>query len=85
MSIFLNEIKNGECVIVLGVGIDLNDKIKRRLLELGFLKNTQVMLSQKSFLSEVLLLELNGYTISLRSDIAKYIKVDKIKGERNGK
>lgn len=85
MSIFLNQIKKGECVQVLGFGVGLNDKIKRRLLELGFLKNTQVTLSQKSFLSEVLLLELNGYTISLRSDIAKYIKVDKLKGAEYGK
>lgn len=85
MSIFLNQIKKGESVIILGFDIGLNDKIKRRLLELGFLKNTQVTLNQKSFLSEVLLLELNGYTISLRSDIAKHIKVDKIKGDRNEK
>lgn len=78
MSIFLNRVKKGTSVIVVGFSEKTDQKIKRRLLELGFLKDTVVTLSEISFLKEVLLMELNGYTISLRSDIAKNIQVKEI-------
>ena len=78
MSIFLNRVKKGTSVIVVGFSEKTDQKIKRRLLELGFLKDTVITLSEISFLKEVLLLELNGYAISLRSDIAKNIQVKEI-------
>ena len=78
MSIFLNRVKKGTSVIEVGFSEKTDQKIKRRLLELGFLKDTVVTLSEISFLKEVLLMELNGYTISLRSDIAKNIQVKEI-------
>ncbi len=77
MSSFLNQIKKGTKAKIIGFGETISPKIKRRLLELGFLCGTTVMLSQISFLNEVLLLELNGYTVSLRANIAKNILVDK--------
>ena len=77
----LNEINKKEVVKLIGFSQDISLKIKRRLLELGFVKNTTITLSQKSFLNEVLLVELNGYCLSLRSDIAKCIVVEKISKE----
>ena len=77
MSSFLNQIKKGTKAKIIGFGETISPKIKRILLELGFLCGTTVMLSQISFLNEVLLLELNGYTVSLRANIAKNILVDK--------
>lgn len=53
-------------------------KIKRRILELGFVKESIVKISHVSMLGEVLLVEINGYLMSLRSDIAKYILVEKL-------
>lgn len=49
--------------------------IKRRLLELGLTAGTKVTLHQKSFLNEVLLIELNGYMLSLRSSVAKHVLI----------
>lgn len=77
----LNEINKKDVVKFIGFSQDISLKIKRRLLELGFVKDTIITLSQKSFLNEVLLIELNGYCLSLRSDIAKCIIVEKISKE----
>ncbi len=75
MSVFLSELKTGESANIVGFVENISNKIKRRLLELGFFENVLIKLAHKSFFNEVLLLELNGYTISLRSDIAKNILV----------
>lgn len=72
----LNEIDKKDVVKLIGFSQDISLKIKRRLLELGFVKNTIITLSQKSFLNEVLLVELNGYLLSIRNDIAKNIIVE---------
>lgn len=72
----LNEINKKDVVKLIGFSQDISLKIKRRLLELGFVKNTIITLSQKSFLNEVLLVELNGYLLSIRNDIAKNIIVE---------
>ena len=78
MSIFLSEIKRDSQAKVIGFSPNCSYKIKRRLLELGFFNGTMITLSQRSFLNEVLLVELNGYLISLRADIAKNIIVENV-------
>ncbi len=76
MSIFLSDAKKGSTVKLIGFNKSASKKTKRRLLELGFLQNSIIKLDQISFLNEVLLVELNGYLISLRKDIAKNIVVE---------
>lgn len=78
MSIFLSEIKRDSQAKVVGFSHNCSYKIKRRLLELGFFNGTIITLNQRSFLNEVLLVELNGYLISLRADIAKNIIVENV-------
>lgn len=80
MSKCLNELKKGQAGTLLKFASGLDAKLKRRLLELGFFCGTKVTVCQISFLKEVLLLQLNGYLVSLRSDIAKYVLVE-VKGE----
>lgn len=80
---FLNQISKKGVVKIIGFSQNISLKIKRRLLELGFVKDTIITLTEKSFLNEVLLVELNGYCLSLRSDIAKHIIVEKILMENN--
>ena len=50
-------------------------KIKRRLLDLGFLPETELKVIKKSLLSKVLLIEIRGYCLSLQTKIADYIIV----------
>lgn len=76
MSIFLSDVKKGSTVKLIGFKELVNQKIKRRLLELGFLQNSIIKIDQISFLNEVLLVEINGYLISLRKDIAKNMIVE---------
>lgn len=73
MSVLLSQLKKDKSAVVVGFKDDINPKIKRRLLELGFVNGVCVTLSNVSFLNEVLLIELNGYTLSLRKDIAEEI------------
>ena len=52
-----------------------SEKIKRRLLELGFTRGEKVRVVRKSLLGKVRLVEIRGYTLSLRQDITKGIIV----------
>lgn len=84
MGVFLNQLKGGQKCTVVGFDGSITLKLKRRLLELGFLPNVEITVEQISFLNEVMLLELNGFLVSLRSDIAKHIKIDLKKESVNG-
>ena len=80
MSVFLNQFKKGQKCSIVGFDESITQKLKRRLLELGFLPNVEITVEQISFLNEVMLLELNGFLVSVRADIAKHIKI-KSEGE----
>lgn len=50
--------------------------IKRRLLELGFLPGRCVKVSRKSLSKKTILVEIQGYLLALRCDVAKSIFVE---------
>ncbi len=62
------------------VKIDANVKIKRRLLELGFV-DTTVTILKKSNLKGVFLLLLRGYVLSLKRDEVASIFVENLPKE----
>ena len=80
MSIFLtlDNLKIGMCAKVLGFDDNIEYGIKRRLLELGFVKDTIIKLNNISMLKQVMLFELNGYLLSLRRSVAKSIFVCRV-------
>ncbi len=49
--------------------------VARRLSELGFYKGAKIRVSCFSALKKTVLLEIEGYTVSLRSTIASCVKV----------
>lgn len=51
-------------------------KIKRRLLELGFTPGTRVRVLRKSLLGQAYLIEIRGFTLSMRREILAHIIVD---------
>lgn len=69
----LANLKVNKTAKIIGFKNDLNYKIKKRLLEVGFVNNVLVKLINVSFLNEVMLFELNGYLICIRKDIARKI------------
>lgn len=56
---------------------DLPFKIKRRLYELGFLSGQVLKISRVSLLKKAYLIEIDGYTLTLRRNILDEIKVSK--------
>lgn len=52
------------------------DKIKRRLLELGFTSGQNIKLARKSLFGETFLVEIRGYCLSIRKSVAEYIFVE---------
>lgn len=66
-------LKPNEHAVVWGFTDGAQDKIKRRLLELGFVKDTWVTLENESQMGDVMLFNLNGYLLSMRRDVAKLI------------
>ncbi|MBE7075160.1 MAG: ferrous iron transport protein A [Clostridiales bacterium] len=78
MSVFLSELKKGDKALIIKIDNNIPFKIKRRLLELGFVENTKICLHSISILGEVLLLELNGFLLSVRKNIAKHIQIKKV-------
>ena len=71
----ISSLKTGQSAKILGFSVGLDLKTKRRLLELGFVKDTFVTLEKKSMLSKVFLLSLNGYLLCVRKHIAKKVFV----------
>lgn len=49
--------------------------LKRRLLELGFIPNRKVKVIKKSLIKETILVEIEGYLLSLRCSVARMVVV----------
>ena len=72
------ELSNGKCgqyYSLVGVADSAPLKMKRRLLELGFTRGQKVRVVRKSLLKRAYLVEVRGFTLSVRRDIAQYLLV----------
>lgn len=65
--------KVGMFYIIEGIMDKAPLKIKRRILELGFTRGQRVRLLRKSLLGKAYLVELRGFTLTIRKDIAGLI------------
>jgi len=73
----LAKVKCGQYFNVAGFSSDAPFKFKRRLLELGFTSGQRVCLKRKSCFKKAYLIEIRGYTLSLRRTLAEYILLEK--------
>jgi len=71
----LFECRFNRSYILAGFDDTMPFKTKRRLCELGFTNGQEIKMVRKSLLGKAYLLELRGYTLSLRSDIVKAVLV----------
>lgn len=76
----LSELKEGQTATVIRVGGD--GPFRRRLLEMGFLRGTEVYVEKYAPLKDPIELILKGYHVSLRVDEAAHIQVDNIRNRR---
>jgi Fe2+ transport system protein FeoA len=71
----LSEMKEGQSGIILRVGG--KGALRRRLLEMGFLKGTSIYVEKYAPLKDPLELIVKGYHVSLRVEEAAQIMVDR--------
>lgn len=68
--------KKNKFFVVFSIKKDCSFAIKRRLLDLGFTKGQVVRKVKTSLLNKVVLIELRGYLLSLKSQIADFIVLE---------
>lgn len=73
----LSELKEGQAATVVRVGGD--GPFRRRLLEMGFLRGTEVYVEKYAPLKDPIELVLKGYHVSLRVDEAAQVQVEDVK------
>ncbi len=62
--------------------INLENKIKNRLLELGLVENTEIKVIKYAPLGDPIQISVRGYQLAIRKETAKKIKVQKLEGWR---
>lgn len=72
----LSEMKKGETGVILKVGG--NGALRRRILEMGLVKGTQIYVDKYAPLKDPLELIVKSYHISLRVEEAAQITVEKL-------
>lgn len=70
----LNELKENQICKVLSVNVI--GELKYRLLDMGIISNTTIKLTKKAPLGDPLQIEVRGYSLSIRSEIASKIEVE---------
>ena len=72
----LKNVKTGKYYKILDISQYATDKIRRRLLELGFTSGEYIKIIRKSLIGKTLLVEIRGYILSIRDSISQNIIVD---------
>ncbi len=75
----LSEMQKGQTGTVVKVGG--NDRLRRRIFEMGILKGTDIYVEKYAPLRDPLELIVKGYHISLRIEEASTIQVDNVRTE----
>ena len=72
----LTNIKLNKCYKIVGYSA-LDEKILRRFCDFGLTIGQMVKVTYKSLLKKVILIEIRGYTLSLKSSLASGVLVEK--------
>ena len=71
----LEKAKCGVYYSIIGYSQQTPLKIKRRLLELGLTGGQKVRVVRKSLLGKAYLIEVRGYTLSMRKGLTSFVEV----------
>lgn len=71
----LKDLKIGEKAII--TGLSFNSNIRLRLIDIGFIPNTLVKLQKIAPLGDPIQIQIRGYELALRKEIAGKIYVKK--------
>ena len=70
----LNEVKPGNCVKV--VSISASGAMKRRMLDMGLIKGSELSVIKVAPLGDPMEVSLKGYNLTLRKEEARHITVE---------
>ena len=73
---FLNEVPVGDTVKV--VKLEGDGPTKRRIMDMGITKNTEIFVRKLAPLGDPIQINLRGYELSISKEDAKNIRVEKI-------
>ena len=73
----LEKAKIGVYFKIVGFFESIPLKIKRRLLELGLTKGQKVRVVRKSLLAKAYLIEVRGYTLSIRKSLTSFVRIER--------
>ena len=72
----LSECKENKYYSIIKIDSLLPEKLRRRLYDLGFLAGQKIRVVNKSLLKKAYMIEIRGYTLSLRNTIVNAVKVE---------
>ena len=72
----LSELKIGEIKVITKVNGE--GSLRHRLLEMGIIPGTKIMITKKAPLGDPIQIHIRGYELSIRTDDANYIEVGEI-------
>ncbi len=70
----LRDLKPGQSAII--TEINLDGKLKSRLMTMGLINGTKVKLEKTAPLGDPIQIKVRGYNLSFRKSDAKYVEVD---------
>ena len=76
----LSEMKEGQSCIIKNIGG--NSVLRRRILEMGLTKGTEIYVEKYAPLKDPIELVVKGYHVSLRVEEASHIDVDSVTDQR---
>jgi len=76
----LSEMKEGQACIIKNIGG--NSVLRRRILEMGLTKGTEIYVEKYAPLKDPIELVVKGYHVSLRVEEASHIDVDSVTDQR---
>lgn len=72
----LSECKKNKHYSIVKIDVSLSEKLRRRLYDLGFLAGQKIRVVNKSLLKKAYMIEIRGYTLSLRNTIVNAVMVE---------
>lgn len=78
-NLCVSDLQIGEVGDIWGYSEDINEKFKRRLLELGFVVGEKVKIENTSIMKDVFLVAVRGCLMSVRREILNFVYVVKNK------
>lgn len=75
LSMKLNELKNGQSARIVTLSA-LSSDIRKKLMIMGMLPNTEVKLIRKAPLGDPLQVEVRGVSLAIRGKVAEVIEIE---------